>query len=230
MENKQTTKIMSKEKPFDGFSFAIRTFWVEGTELTVWRRWSGNSLDPEKPRKLSTSISGQGILEKDSVCVIGSDKQTKEFSLTITSNEEVAQEWERIKEIDEIVTPHGDQTPELRIRKRIYEALDNNPPTAFLFYSNGDWEVGAKSGWAMECKVPLYVLEKLESDIESKKIKKITLGIKWEAGLVKDEHDPPSVPTTWGLWKLQGKDDPEPLHGHVESITWVLSSGTANGS
>src|SRR5262245_43075084 len=48
------------------------------------------------------------------------------------------------------------------------------------------------------------------------------MGIKWEGGLVRDEHAPPSLPTSWGLFTIA--KNPEPLHGHVESISWRVQA------
>lgn len=210
MKDEQAAKIT--DEPFGGFGFAIRMCLVNGTNLSVWRHWSADPLDPEKPPKLSTSIGGNGTLEKDSVCVIGSGKQTNKFSLTIHSDEAAAEHWAGIKEMEDIVAPHGDSTPELRIRKHIFERLDKNPPTATLFFTRGDWEVGAKGGWSMECMLPPIVLKQLEEDLIAQRTQHIRLGIDWISGLVRDEHAPPSFPTTWGIFKLEEKGEPEPYH------------------
>jgi len=61
-------------KPFGEYGFAIRTFRVKGTGLTVSRRWERQaSSDPEAGDRFSTSIIGKAISEKDSVGVIGKE-------------------------------------------------------------------------------------------------------------------------------------------------------------
>ncbi len=40
----------------------------------------------------------------------------------------------------------------------------------------------------------------------------------------KDEHAPPSFPTSWGLFTIGERNTPEPLHGHVKLIGWRVSS------
>jgi hypothetical protein len=79
----------TETKPFGGYGFAIRTFWISGTDLVVSRRWEREWLiEPNAVARFSTSITGKAASEKDSVCVIGKDRETREFDLTIRSEEE----------------------------------------------------------------------------------------------------------------------------------------------
>ncbi len=215
-ENLQAKNI---KEPFEGFGFTGRYFYVEVTNLAVRRYWSGESGNGEKAAKVSIYIHGKGFLETDSVCIIGSDERSREFSVTLRSDEFVREEWKENKGNEEVVTPHGDSTPELRIRKRIFDELDKTAPTAILYFVEEDWEVGLKSGWGMECKLPLVVLRQIEEDLIANKTQNITLAIKWEAGLIQNEHAPPSVPTTWGLFKIDKRGGPEPLRGHASSFS-----------
>jgi hypothetical protein len=75
----------------------------------------------------------------------------------------------------------------------------------------------------MDCRLPLLVLKQLEDDLIAQKAQKIFIGIEWEAGLVRNEHAPPSCPTTWGLFKTKENGEPEPLRGHVKLFGWTLS-------
>ena len=100
--------------------------------------------------------------------------------------------------------------------------LDENPPTATLFWYEADWEVGIKEGWVIECTIPTEVRDQLVQDLLTGRANEISVGIKWKGGLVYDKHAPPSVPTTWGLFRTEADSSPEPLQGQVESLTWEL--------
>jgi hypothetical protein len=68
----------TETKPFGGYGFAIRTFWISGTDLVVSRRWEREWLiEPNAVARFSTSITGKAISEKDRVCVIGKDREPK---------------------------------------------------------------------------------------------------------------------------------------------------------
>jgi hypothetical protein len=216
-------------KPFGEYGFAIRTFWVKGTELTVSRRWVRQAFsDPEAGDRFSTSIIGKAISEKDNVGVIGREgRETKEFSLTIKSDADAAREWERIRRLEELAIKNDGTTPELRVRANIFEALGKNPPTAALFVTEDDWEIGSKGGWSIECAVPSPVLAQLEAELLTQRAHELYLGIEWEGGLVRDEHAPPSFPTSWGLFTTGERQTPEPLHGHVKLFGWRVSNEPA---
>lgn len=214
----------ARTKLFGGYGFAIRTFWIKGTGLTVSRRWKRQeTIDPDPGDRFSTSISGKAISEKDSVCVIGQEnREIKEFALTIKSDAYATQEWERIRSIEELVIKNDGTTPELRVRAHIFEQLSKDPPTATLFVTDDDWETGIKGGWSIECAIPPSVLAQLEADLLAQRAHELHMGIKWEGALVRDEHAPPSFPTSWGLFTIA--KNPEPLHGHVKSISWRVSN------
>jgi hypothetical protein len=135
-------------------------------------------------------MSGDGVLETDSVCVIGSSEQTKEFRLTLRTDENIAEEWDYNKRNWEALVPHGEGTPEQRLRKHIFEQLDDKPPTATLFPMEEDRELGIDGGWWMEVNLPANVLSQLQDDLMASRTSKIELGIKWVAGLVFDQHAP----------------------------------------
>ncbi len=209
----------TETKPFGGFGFAIRTFWINGTDLSVSRRWERRRLmDPEAGDRFSTSIAGKALSEKDSVCVIGKDGDVKEFDLTIRSDEAAKQEWEWHQAND--IYEYDGSTPELRVKARINEILSETPPTATLFVTDDDWEIGSKGGWSIECAVPPSVLARLEAELLAQRVHEIYMGIEWAAGLVRDEHAPPSFPTAWGLFSVPEGYGPEPLRGHVKFIGW----------
>ena len=218
----------TETKSFGGYGFAIRTFWIKGTDLVVSRRWERESrIEPGAGGRFSTSITGKAVSEKDSVCVIGKDRKTKEFALTIKSDEYAKQKWETIRRLEELVTKNDGTTPELRVRAHIFEALDKKPPTAALFVTDDDWEIGSKGGWSIECAVPSPVLAQLEAELLAQRAHELYIGIEWEGGLVRDEHAPPSVPTSWGLFTINEKQGPETLHGHVKLIGWRASDAPA---
>src|SRR5215470_17315675 len=195
----------TETKPFGEYGFAIRTFWLKGTDLSVSRRWHRSDSDSgtEPGDGFSTSITGKATSEKDSVCVIGKeDRGTKEFHLTIKSDAYAAQEWEWMRRTREVIVKNDGTTPELRIRAHIYDTLSKDPPTATLFVTEDDWEVGSKGGWSIECAVPPSVLAQLEAELRTQSAQELYLGIEWEGGLVYDEHAPPSFPTSWGLFTI----------------------------
>jgi hypothetical protein len=83
-------------KPFSGYDAASSSFWVKGAELTVSRRWEREPIRNRDPGgSFSSWITGRAFSERQSVHVIGEeDRQTKEFDLTIKSDEDAKQEWE----------------------------------------------------------------------------------------------------------------------------------------
>lgn len=217
----------AETKPFGSYGFAIRTFWVKGTDLGVSRRWERESrIEPGAGGRLSTSITGKAVSEKDSVCVIGKDRETKEFALTINSDANAKQEWEQVRRLEELITENDGTTPELRLRAHVFETLNKKPPTAALFVADDDWEIGSKGGWSIECAVPSFVLDQLDAELVAQRVHELDVGIEWEGGLVRDQHAPPSFPTSWGLITVNERQGPETLRGHVKLIRWRLSLPT----
>jgi hypothetical protein len=216
------TMTNTEAKPFGGYGFAIRTFWIKASDLVVARRWEREWLiEPSTGSKFSTSITGRAVSEKDSVCVIGKDRETKEFDLTIRSDETAKQEWEWHKAND--ISENDGTTPELRVSGRISEVLGKTPSTATLFVTDDDWEIGSKGGWSIECAVPPSVLAQLEAEVLAQRASNVYIGIEWTAGLVRDKHAPPSFPTSWGLFTINERHGPEPLRGHTKLIGWRAS-------
>jgi hypothetical protein len=219
--------IGSVPEPLGGFGIAIRTCWVVGSNLSVGRGWrSKDTLDLHSPPQFRTSIFGKGILEVDSICVIGSrDPSVREFDLTLKTDETAAKDWTTSKENWSVVIPHGDRTPEERLRRRIFEQLDERAPTAIMLPPvKDDPELGIKDqNWSMEIMLPADVVRQLEDDLLANRTGRIVLGIRWVGGLVLDEHAPPAFPTRWGLFRATETAYPEPLRGHVELIRWHLT-------
>jgi len=222
------------EDIFRGFGLAIRTFWAVGRGLSVTRSFKSGRFFDEAP-EFGHTISGTGVSTEDDVCIIGTRIETKEFPLRIGSDVHAESIWKRHKGND--ITQPSD-TPQYRLRKLVHDNLDKSPPTASLGYMSADREVGLEAGWWLECDIPPNVLEQLVTDILEGRVHEISLGIKWEAGLVQDEHAPPNFPTTWGLYSMPEEGDgrsPEPLWGHVVSCAWGLRNervwtGVAVGS
>jgi len=220
----------TETKPFGGYGIAIRTFRVKGVNLTVSRRWDRKSyVNSDADGRFVTSIMGTAISEKDDVHIIGEeDRGTKEFSLTIKSDECAAQEWklweeQKGKKLRELIAANGEGTPELQLTAENFENLSNDPPTATLFHDEDDWELGIKEGWAIECAIPPATFAQLESDLRAQRVHDLYLGIEWEGGLVKYENAPPSVSNSWGLLRMNEKKNPWPLHGHLGLIGWRAS-------
>ena len=99
--------------------------------------------------------------------------------------------------------PGKESTPERKLQNYIYGKLDQAPPTATLFWYETDWEIGIKESWVIECTIPKEGRDQLVQDILAGKANEISVGIRWVGGLVYDKHAPPSVTTTWGLFKTE---------------------------
>jgi hypothetical protein len=70
LETTAATQMTDAEtKPFGGYGVAIRTFWMKGRDLAVFRGWSQRESldDPNTDRRFSTTITGKAVSE-DSVC------------------------------------------------------------------------------------------------------------------------------------------------------------------
>ena len=217
------------EKAFGGYGFAIRTFWFDVNDISLWRGWSPKSLITDRPKFIS-SVSGKAV-SKDRVGVIGRDGSVKDFDFTLGVDTDVKQSWEFLKSASDRLSAIIDRSENkgagrrptieleyMSITKSIDDRLDENPPTAALGTYESDWEIGIKAGWYIECQVPPDIFSKLENEIAAETVTSIKIGVTWEAGLVSDEHAPPSVPTVWGLFCLDGS--PKSLRGHVSTITW----------
>jgi hypothetical protein len=214
----------TKQDAYGGYGFAIRTFWLEVSDLHLHSCWSRESLITDKP-EFSHFVSGKAVT-KDRVRVIGRESAINEFDFTLRVDTDAKNSWEWLKAHDVLAyTDHSKYKPEhVRLKKLINERLDADPPTAALFTYEADWEIGTKASWSIECKVPPDVLAKLTHEIASKTVDTISIGVKWTAGLVYDEHAPPSFPTVWGLFCLEENRSPESLQGHVSSINWSPSN------
>jgi hypothetical protein len=183
-----------------------------------WRLKAGALVEREP--ELSDSIHGDAVSE-DSVCIIGTEKRTQRFDLTLKADDDAKSKWEFLKAHDTKVNPDAKIQ---RYKAIVAEECDKNPPTACLFRCEADWEIGNKASWSVELQLPASVIEKLEADILANRAKALRLGINWACGLVADEHAPPSVPTTWGLPNFDNDNFPENLYGHVKSLSWLVES------
>lgn len=211
----------SKEA-FTRFGFAIRTFYLRANDLKIIRAWSREDTVSEDTEVFSASITGKARSE-DEVAIIGETKRTNDFHFVLNANDPTKM-WAYIK--GNTVSAAGAQdetTPERKLIKLICDRLDEDPPTATLFLTEADWEIGTEEEWCIECTVSKDVHDQLVQDMLAGNANKINVGIEWEGGLVRDKHAPPSVTTTWGLFKAEADGSPEPLRGHVEFLTWELT-------
>lgn len=215
----------TKNDPFGGYGFAIRTFWFNVTDLHLHRVWSRESLITRQTG-ISNYVTGKAVSE-DRVGVIGHESSINEFEFKLTVDTYAKESWEFIKGNDDILLKIDQskyQPEHIRIKKLISERFDENPPTATLISWEDDWEIGVKAGWSIECKVPPDVFSKIEDEIKANSVTSFSMGVKWEAGLIRDEYAPPSIPTVWGLYCLEENRSPEPLRGYVSSIKWSPSN------
>jgi hypothetical protein len=225
------TQGSSSAKPFGGYGFAIRTFWVVGSDLIVARRWKkDDTAEKSSADHLRGLIRGRAISRHDSVGIIGKDNPVKEFSLYVKNDDKIIEEWESVRQLYELELPHNSSTPEMRIRSHIFDELNKNPPSATLFFVEADWELGIDAGWTLECAIPSHVFVQLEAELAAGRATEVVFGIRWEGGLVYDEHAPPGYPTSWGLMCVANGKSPEPLRGHVEHIHWNLQDGNVGAA
>lgn len=102
----------AEARPFGGYGHAIRTFWIRGRDLVIARLWEREWLvDPDAGARFSTSIRGKAVSEEDSVCVIGKERESREFDLTIRSDEHAKRTWEWSKAVEGY--ENNGTTPEL---------------------------------------------------------------------------------------------------------------------
>jgi hypothetical protein len=198
-----TKKAMTKSEPesYEGFTIAHATkrFEVVGTELKLSRRWLRSSAFGDKP-EFASSIHGRAVADWDHVCVFGTAHRSDEFHFTLHSDLHIAESWESIKGIEHLVDKLDGER--LRIRDLQHDVFEKSPPTATLFYHEGHW--------AMECEVPLPVLDQLSSDLVAGCVDTIRLQIDWPFGFIEKEKG------DWGFF------DGSQLRGYVSSLTWQL--------
>jgi hypothetical protein len=212
-----------KQDPFMGFGFAIRSFYVNATQLRVARSWRRSTLQSDEPQ-FNITISAKAKADKDDVCVIGSDERSEEFYLTIRSDVGLTEQWRDIVRMESVHIGKIDDTPQSRVRHLQHSRFEKEPPTATLFVSYPDEEIGNSGGWIMECNLAQDILEKIVADVERSSTNDLQIKIRWECGLVRDKHAPPAYPTSWGMFRLTEGEPPEPLRGYVESVNWALTS------
>jgi hypothetical protein len=217
---------MTEDKdPFDGYGYAIRTFWFDAEALKVFRGWGD-----ENEAKIEKRIQGDGIAELDSVHIIGTNTKTSRFDVSIRSNEMAAEEWKRAKS-DYIAIRGADGIGENKVTKYldiINQHCDEKPPTANLGYTETDEEIGITAGWWCQIMVPNVVLEQLEQDIASGMVNKISIGIEWIGGLVFDKYAPPAAHNIWGL--LSTQDDSSPVCKACCGPDDAINRASADGS
>jgi hypothetical protein len=203
----------TETKPFGDYSLSPLPsyFWIKGRDLVGARDWRRESLfGPNAADRFSTSITGKAVSERESVCVIGKDRETKEFNLTIKSDDAWwKQDWEGINRneslVRELATERSGTTPELRLSGIISKRLGKQPPTATLH----------AQGWSIECAVPPPVLAQLEAELLAQRASDVYIFIQWPAALYDG--------SSWGLFTIPEHDGPEPLRGHIERIKWRVS-------
>ena len=209
-------------EPFGGFEVAIRNFSLKTTELRIRRKWLREDTE-DGAAKFDLEIGGKAR-SRDAVVIIGETNSTTDFHFHLNTDDP-AKSWADSKETLRSLSWNfeDESTPERKLQNYIYGKLDQAPPTATLFWYETDPEIGIKESWVIECTIPKEVRDQLVQDILAGKANEISIDIKWVGGLVFDKHAPPSIPTTWGLFRTEPDESPEPLHGQVESLTWELT-------
>lgn len=196
----------TEPKPFGGFevSHPSRTFEVTGRDFQLARRWLRTSASEARTEFLT---SMHGCFEGDDVCVLGTDKRSKIFHTTISSDSNIEESWRNIRRIDLLVDKLSD--PERwRIRGMQHEVFDKSPPTATLFYHQGHW--------SMECEIPLPVLTQFSADFVACGVDKVLIRIEWPFAFID------RLSGSWGFF--EGGQ----LRGHVCSFTWSSPAERAN--
>jgi hypothetical protein len=224
------SKMSADFDPFDGYRIAPRTFWFDGKGLQAVYTW-GQSLDSNKyETKISKWLHGTGTTERDSIRIIGTDLQSNKFDLNISNDEDAAEDWERSKAnmnaLGRDASVEG--TKISRRHDLVQKHCDEKAPTAFLGYAEADSEIGITAHWWCQIRVPIFVLEQLESDVSSGVADKVSVGVEWIVGLVFDEHAPLAAQNTWGITRAIHGDSAETMLGYVNSIRWEVSKNNSS--
>ena len=224
MDEEDKVQHAPTEEAFGGYGLSShRTFEFEVSDLQIGRSWDRKPSITDRPLwapEFISSISGKAVSE-DHVRVIGRDGSVKDFDFSLQVDTNAKETWESINGIYSFLAniDSPKNKPEyIGLMKHISERLDENPPTAALGNSEADWELGIKASWYISCQVPPEIFSKIEYEILANTVKSISIGVRWEAGLLFDIHAPPSFPNIWGLFCLNGS--PHTLHGHVSYIAF----------
>lgn len=222
----------STTRPFGEYGVSSRTFRVKCTRLIVSHRWARESSSFGEDSGSSILIQGKAITEKERVRVIGKEGPAiSEFNLTLRSDADVEHSWKKERESEEFLTKIDTKidsnAPELWLRDRIFERLNENPPTAYLCVTEPDWELGVDGRWWIQCEIPSSLLTRFETEIPVQRISELYLDIQWEGGLVHGachglEEDDIHGIWTWGLLTLGQLQSVQPLRGHVKFISWDI--------
>ena len=207
----------------------LRTFRVEVKNLKLHRSYSAKRRSEETDVFDEITFHGDAVLEKDSVAFIGEEQnKAQEFPLTIRSSgnsqsfkEYLEKEWGQVQAISPSAERFKGADPTIYgFVQRVAKRLTEDPPSAMLFCSPSDWELGMEEGWAIECVLPREALGRFQDDFLARRIGRCVLSLDWVGGLVNDRHAPPVIPVTWGV--LKGEDDGGYLCGHVTGFGWEV--------
>jgi hypothetical protein len=205
------------------FGASARTFVIVGSTLELMRGYSSESVGRGYPL-VRTQIRGHGTVGRgDKVVIIGTDLSTRDFRLTISTDERRADDWKLICRM----TPEPTLTGNEQVDKCIahWHALSlergsENPPTAVLLHASGDRLDGFKEEWVCELEVGPAVMAALEADLLAGRVEAIDVGVEWFIPLVDDPHLPPPIPHVWGMLPEGSGLLSEKMTGTVTGLSW----------
>ena len=205
----------AKKDLLGGFEFGLKTFRISCENLQIVRVWAKRLSSLKDEQQLMWRINGIAKSGEDGVCVIGGKEIKREFELIITSDEYAKESWDWHK-ANEVSHLHQNEIPEqlYSIKKRMIEVFSEKPPTATL----GNYD---SLGWQIECNIPDEVFDKIEIDLAMNLIETISISIRWQVALVDNYYTQMKLPTNWGMIRLRENSSPEPLMGHVVSVSWL---------
>jgi hypothetical protein len=208
--------------PLSGLGPGIRTFHLLVADLKLVRGWT-KSEDENAPLTSILYFTGTAKSELDGVRDSGSHDIQKTFALTMRSARESTSQWSEYKQVRDFRLKNANLPADskfcrsLRIQE---ERFDEDPPTSTLLAMDTEGEARINARCHIECQVQDFILEQLAKDWE-KGLTGLSVGIEWCMGYVDNEAAPIGFATNWVLPRMTKESNPEPLLGHVESVSWV---------
>lgn len=176
------------------------------------------------------------VTTTDHITVVGSSLQPINellFHLRPFDNlDERAAEWERIQPHRRVSgeeqfkwdSEQDESTRQLLASTRAAESeFNEKPPTAAVFFSASDRELGHPDQWWTQCEVLRSIFDALASDVRNGICPTLHVAIGLNPPLTSNYYAPPSEPVTLGLLR-HDQHDHGSSRGWLEGMDWTASS------
>lgn len=221
------------------FRPGIRMLRGSVTDLALHRGWCPNSplsLNGCRGNEGSVTewISGT-FITRDHLVVVDSDRQTHELNLTLRpfdSIDDHAAAWERIAPLirvsgEEEESWDAEQNEALRrllsSARTAAREFDHQPPTATVYFSESDPEVGSPARWGLDCDILQSIFGALAADIRSGDSRSLEIAIRLNPPLTSNYYAPPAEAVTLGVLRYHQRDGGT-SRGWVEGIEWTIET------